>query len=187
MKRTMTLLALTSLLLAACGGNQESSTQPSVKDAEGVAPAATQGANNTSEAVFREEEPEGGWPDGVPPTLKAAANKQWKHSVRVTNGMRYIEMQFFTDHLLMKNIQGQPYWDTVHFDLRGDSIFPQRANPATGELEGTGDFFIIQRVWGDDLFLTSYVEADPTKTSEIPFKRVVNSVQPEQPARQSAQ
>ena len=86
--------------------------------------------------------------------------------------------RFFKDYLELKNSERQPFWNRFEIDLRGDTLFPHKKNEETGELEGTGDFFIIHRVWGDDVNLTSYSEADPTQKTEIPFKRVTSIPDP---------
>lgn len=171
------ILALAAMLAGACNEPKET-TPPVIKaGSNGNAAEAQQAAEAAAKPIFREEEPEGGWPDGIPPTLAAAAHKHWKYQKKISTGMVYIEMRFFKDHLLMKNQLQQPWWDTVHFELHADTIFPQRKNAQTGQLEGTNDFFLIHRVWGDDMNVTSYDLADPTKITEIPFSRVVNDVE----------
>ena len=172
MKRMM-ILAIVALMASACNNGAEPETPNVIKaDENPDAIAVDPDADTEPKPIFREEEPEGGWPNGLPPTLAACVNKQYKYQKKIDSGMRYLEMQFFADHLLLKNQQNQPFWNRFDFDLHGDTIFPQRKNEQTGEMEGTGDFFIIHRVWGDELSVTSYDQADPTQRSEIPFKRV---------------
>ena len=173
------MLCLVALMAVACNQTKDSDAPTIVKAEENPdANAGDATAGGEDGPIFREEEPEGGWPDGLPPTLAAIINKQYKYQEKRANGMRYLEMQFYSDHLLLKSQLNQPFWDRFEFELHGDTIFPHKLNKETGELESTGDFFIIHRVWGDDVDITSYDMSDPTKKSEIPFKRVTSVPDP---------
>ena len=178
MKQLM-IVAIVALLAVACNNGGESEAPAVIKAEENPdAKPADATAKGPDRPIFREEEPEGGWPDGMPPTFAAVQNKHYKFMQKHANGLYYLEVRFFKDYLELKNSERQPFWNRFEIDLRGDTLFPHKKNEDTGELEGTGDFFIIHRVWGDDVNLTSYSEADPTQKTEIPFKRVTSIPDP---------
>lgn len=160
-------------MLAVACNESEKSVAPVVQEATGENVNNGEGESPESKPIFREEEPEGGWENGIPPTLAAAANKHWRMSKKRPTGIMYVEMKFFTDYLLMRTIPGNPF-DSIPFTLSGDTINPMRANAETGEYEPTNDFFLIERVWGDDLNIMSYSRDNLEKATSLELKRMVN-------------